>query len=367
MAMKEFGAVIVAAGLSSRMEAFKPLLEFNGKSAIVKLIESYKQAEIEKIVVVTGHQKDRIEEEISGYAVDIVENPNYEQGMFTSVQKGISSLEDTVKAFFMHPADIPLVKPYTLAALKKAYDDHSTGIVYPVYKGRKGHPPLISLIYRQEIMKSEGKRGLKGVLKPYEDAALFVDVSDPTVLMDMDYSEDYQRLIDYDSKHLPDEKECYKILDYLNTPKHVVAHSIAVKERVSQLYQELFEAGLVLNKDLLIASALLHDALRHKKNHAEEGAIAIKRLGYDSVADIVALHMEINVNENEELREAELLYYADKTVDETKWIDIDRRFCKKMKEQKPGSQGAKRVAHRWHSALQIEEKIYKLTGCLSGR
>ena len=89
---KKFSAVILAAGLSSRMKDFKPLLPVDGRPAIEGLIEAAKGAGVEDIVIVTGHERERLQPVIRKY--DLVEafNPDYERGMFTSIQTGVNQI-----------------------------------------------------------------------------------------------------------------------------------------------------------------------------------------------------------------------------------------------------------------------------------
>jgi len=190
-------AIIVAGGYSSRMGDFKPFLQFGEKSAIEMLIDTYKSAGINNIIVVAGYKGSEVAEKIKGSGTTCIQNENYARGMFTSVIKGVKALDTSVSAFFMQPVDIPLVKKYTIEVLKNKYGESGKGIVYPDFCGRIGHPPLIDCKYREAILRSNGEGGLKRILHEYSCDSINAPVFDKAVLMDMDTKEDFEKLLEY--------------------------------------------------------------------------------------------------------------------------------------------------------------------------
>lgn len=196
---KIYCSIILAAGMSSRMGKFKPLLDIGGKTAIKRIIESNKDAGVENIVVVTGHNYKRIEDALIGCGVTFAYNADYEQGMFTSIQTGLREGESQgdFQAFFLFPVDVPLVSSKVITLLMDAMENHEDSFVVPCYQGKKGHPLLIPHIYREEILKHDGTNGLKGITNKYDHKLLRVDTEEESVVLDMDKPEDYEAILTY--------------------------------------------------------------------------------------------------------------------------------------------------------------------------
>lgn len=189
------GAVIVAAGLSSRMGAFKPLMELGGRPIIHNEVEQFLACGVAKLVIVTGHNAERLEEILAlqgnmGGKVLTVFNPDYARSeMFRSVQIGVAALPEEVDAFFFLPADCPAVSEQTLRRLLQAAKKGDALFYTPVCGGRKGHPPLISSDLIPALLAYDGTGGLKAFLRAYPGKE--IQVNDAEILRDMDLPEDY--------------------------------------------------------------------------------------------------------------------------------------------------------------------------------
>ena len=110
--------LILSAGYSSRMNDFKPLMKIGNSCPLGILIENMKTAGINDIFVVVGHNADLIEEFVKDKDVTLVRNPDYADGMFTSVKKGVdAAFRNGNDCFLMNPVDVPLVPPYIFKAL----------------------------------------------------------------------------------------------------------------------------------------------------------------------------------------------------------------------------------------------------------
>jgi CTP:molybdopterin cytidylyltransferase MocA len=192
-------ALILAAGFSSRMGRFKPLLplgfgETTKQNVLERQICLFQRPEIQEIRVVTGHRAEDIERIAGAMGVETVFNPDYAQGMFSSVTTGLDSLDDTCNAFFVMPVDIPLVTPATISLLLDAWRAKKPAVLYPGFQGKRGHPPLISMAIRDKILGWPGDQGLRGALGGVEDLAMDVETQDRYILMDMDYPEEYEQI-----------------------------------------------------------------------------------------------------------------------------------------------------------------------------
>lgn len=192
----KISAIILAAGCSTRMGTMKALLPLAGQTVIDRVVTLFKTAGIEDIRVVTGHEHERLNEILSSLGVQEVYNPLYKQGMFSSVQAGIASLSHEVDAFYLLPVDIPLVKAATLQQLIGVFESTGNLILHPCFEGRRGHPPLIPISYREAILDWNGSQGMKGFLRKWDAESRDIVVDDEYILYDIDTIEQYQHLKD---------------------------------------------------------------------------------------------------------------------------------------------------------------------------
>ena len=195
----ELAAIIIAAGYSSRMKAFKPLLPFGkdeDETVLEYTVETFLKAGIKNILVVLGYQGDRIEPLLKRDNISYVYNENYDQGMYSSIVAGVKALPRENKGFFLLPVDIPLVKSSTVEKLVEVFRSKEKYIVYPSYNFKKGHPPLIASHLYSDILNFDGQGGLKALLKQYDSKYIeYVTVEDEGVVLDMDYYEEYRELL----------------------------------------------------------------------------------------------------------------------------------------------------------------------------
>lgn len=360
MRKNRIAAIIIAAGYSSRMDSFKPLLKFKDTTALERLIRTYQSAGIRDICVVVGHRREDIIDKLKGLEIDIVFNERYDEGMFTSVKKGLLALDNDIDAFFMQPVDIPLIKEKTLQLLMNCYVTVNKGVIYPTFCEKKGHPPLIDCKYNFDILNSDGEGGLKRILELFQEDSFYVPVFDNTILMDMDKKEDYEKLVDYENQNAPNKEECLAIMKHYKVEEHIIRHCEVVCEVAQKIYYEVSLKGVILDEKALLAAARLHDIARKDKNHALVGANIIRELGYGFVGDIVEAHKDIEVCSDGELTEKEILYLADKLVEEDRVCNIEERFEKRLKEQKNNLMAEDKIRKRWLSAKTIIKKIARI-------
>ncbi|MFJ9385242.1 NTP transferase domain-containing protein [Peribacillus sp. NPDC101481] len=190
-------AIILAAGYSSRANAFKMTLPMGQMSVLEQTISKF-EGLCSRVIVVAGFQAEIIQEEISkiisenaySFQIKFVYNENFNQGMFHSIQKGCN--EVNAPTFFITPGDCPLVKKETVQLLAK----HKGNVVIPSFDYKGGHPIKLSSEVKQKILETNPESNLRAVLGGYEKQ--YMNVDDAGVLMDVDTPEDYQKAIDYD-------------------------------------------------------------------------------------------------------------------------------------------------------------------------
>ncbi|MCL1829751.1 MAG: nucleotidyltransferase family protein [Oscillospiraceae bacterium] len=186
------GAVIVAAGLSSRMGGFKPMLKAGSVSMVQRVILTLRQAGADLIVVVTGHEAELLEDHLSDMGVVCIRNHRYmDSQMLDSVKIGLSCIRGRCDRVLFTPADVPMFTPDTV---KSMLEDGSP-LVIPVYDGREGHPLLIASELIPPVLCYGGDNGLSGALKNCGCERRLLKVNDSGVLFDVDTPEDYSKVM----------------------------------------------------------------------------------------------------------------------------------------------------------------------------
>lgn len=177
-------AVVLAAGLSSRAGTFKPALDCDGQSLIVRAVRAFSQT-CSRIWVVVGYRGSDVARLVRGESlVHVVENPLWPQGMFTSVQSGLSRCSSD--RVFVTPGDLPRIDPGVVAALAARNGE----VVVPTWEGHGGHPILLSRPWVDRVLQAPSTTNLRDVLAlaPRECVAVGHD----GVVRDIDTCADYE-------------------------------------------------------------------------------------------------------------------------------------------------------------------------------
>ena len=133
--------------------------------------------------------------------------------------------------------------------------------------------------------------------------------------------------------NIPSRKECLDILKNNGTPSNIIEHSKAVCIVAENVVENLIKKGIKVNKELVIAGALLHDVERHKDNHVFRGVELVKKLGYPEVAQVMLRHTLYKIENNEpKTIEEKIVFYADKRVKNDEIVSMEERY-KDLKER----------------------------------
>lgn len=193
------GAVIVAAGMSSRMGEFKPMLNIGSISVAQRVIATLKQAGVNRIVVVTGYQAATLERHLSREGVVFLRNEHYETTqMFDSARIGLAYLKDKCDTILFTPVDIPLFTVATVKTLLRS----GHRLACPSCGQETGHPVLIGAELVEQILEDTGDGGLQGALGRLDTEMVPVPVNDPGILRDADTPEDFEALLQYHNQQL---------------------------------------------------------------------------------------------------------------------------------------------------------------------
>ena len=188
----ETGAVVVAAGMSSRMGDFKPMLSIGSISVAQRVVATLKQAGAARVVVVTGYNAEELERHLASSGVVFLRNENYRTThMFDSALIGLRYLRDKCRQVLFTPVDIPLFTAATVDALLTS----GAELACPVCGGTRGHPILMSANVIDRVLEDSGESGLDGALSRCGVPMTPVEVDDPGILHDADTPEDYRELL----------------------------------------------------------------------------------------------------------------------------------------------------------------------------
>ncbi|WP_245422349.1 nucleotidyltransferase family protein [Alsobacter soli] len=194
--LDHIAAIVLAAGSSTRMGGpNKLLLEHQGKALVRHAAEAACQSGASPVVVVTGHQADMVEAALAGLDVQVVRNPNFAQGLSTSLKAGVTALPDSADGVVVALGDMPLVD-YRLIRRMAAAFDAAPGCLaaVPLHEGEWHNPVVIARALFPAIEDLTGDAGAKKLLEKHRDQVIEVPVSDDAVALDVDTPEALARL-----------------------------------------------------------------------------------------------------------------------------------------------------------------------------
>lgn len=364
MSVGRISAVILAAGYSSRMGVFKPLLKIGEATVLERIVRLFQEPGIENVVVVVGHQWHELTPFVEQWGASWIKNEHFERGMFSSVQTGVRALPSDVTAFFVLPADIPLVRPQTIRDLLHHFNQLQGSIVYPVFQGRKGHPPLISSRYRDEILLHDGSGGLAAVLRRHEREAAHVEVADAHILADMDTPDHYEALIERFRRYdIPTPGELEVLVEKIfQLQGDLLGHSRAVAQLALKLAEALNTCGSSLDTDLVFSAGFLYDIAKDAAGQALIGTETLRRMGFKAVAGVVASHRDLVVNDHEPVKESEVVYLADKLVQQKRFSSLETRFKAATRRCKGDPAAMSALCGRYKHALKVKQRMERVLG-----
>lgn len=174
------------------MRTQKLLLPFAGTTVIEHIVRELMASRVTEVVVVTGHEPERIKRRLENEEVTFAHNDKYEEGMLSSVRAGLSAAPRDPDAYLIVLGDQPLMRSEIVDAVVDSARANPDRLIVPVYEGRRGHPLAIPARHKNEIMTSFDEVGLRGLIHAHEEEVLELAVNSDNVLHDMDYPEDYQ-------------------------------------------------------------------------------------------------------------------------------------------------------------------------------
>lgn len=358
----EYAAIILAAGFSSRMDKFKPLLDIGGETLTDRVIATYLHNGVE-VILVTGWRQEELKAGIKKRGITIVNNPDYRQGMFTSIQAGVHHLQPGHKAFFIMPVDIPLVRPFTVHRLLEESIEYPESVIYPVFDSQRGHPPLIPASLSKVIKGWNKDGGLRAVLAS-QRAVREVKVPDSYILCDVDTPEDYVVLVKrFQHYDIPTVEEQRAILaDFCDIDPERRRHCEKVAAVAVSISRSLEASGHRLDLALIQSAAALHDIAKGKSRHDIAGGNILREMGFGRVGDIVGVHSDLSGGNIGLSLEAKVVYLADKFVQGDKLVTIEERYKPTVRRFAVTPEIEARIEERRRVALAVKQELEGLIG-----
>ena len=193
-------AMVLAAGRSRRMGTQKLLLPVRGEPMIARVVDELLLGGVDRVFVVTGKASQPILDALAARPVHFVTNPHAEDEMLRSVRCGLTAMPEQTAAAMVALGDQPGITEDVVAELVRCFGTSGRGItgrgiVVPTYRGKRGHPLLFAMHYRDEILTQHDGRGLRGLLDAHPQDVFELEVATSAVLEDVDTPEDYRREI----------------------------------------------------------------------------------------------------------------------------------------------------------------------------
>jgi molybdenum cofactor cytidylyltransferase len=175
------------------MGAFKPLLPFGDSTVVDSCVANLRDGGVETLVVVTGHNREQLQQHLSGSAVVLATNPDPGGEMSSSIACGVREVASQSGALVITPVDYPAVPAEVVSLLISAWK-WGAMLVKPTWQGRGGHPVLIDMSFRDELLNLDPTKGLKGFFDAHMDQVTRLPVNSNYIARDLDTWDDYAAL-----------------------------------------------------------------------------------------------------------------------------------------------------------------------------
>jgi molybdenum cofactor cytidylyltransferase len=190
--------IILAAGEGKRMGKVKLTLPLGDKQLIEWVLQAVKLAPLDKYFLVVRPEDKEMIKIGESWGAEIVLNPEYRSGMSSSIRKALDQISsEVVEGIFILLGDQPLINPFIIFKMLKAFTPGKREIVVPFYKDKQGNPVLFDNYWKEELMKLSGDVGGRSLLKANPENIKRVKISDRAVIEDINSEEDYFRIQSY--------------------------------------------------------------------------------------------------------------------------------------------------------------------------
>ncbi|MBI3243929.1 MAG: nucleotidyltransferase family protein [Chloroflexi bacterium] len=189
------GAIVLAAGLSTRMGRPKHTLPWGETVIARRVVDVLAESGPDEIVVVTGNAREDVEAALRGSTARAVFNPGFANGsMLTSLQAGLRALEESAcEVALVALGDQPQIEAGVVRAVIKQWRMNRPPILAPSFNGRRGHPILFARSFWPHIFSASSDLSPRDLLQAHAEQVVYLAVSTDSVLRDIDTPDDYER------------------------------------------------------------------------------------------------------------------------------------------------------------------------------
>jgi len=177
-------AIILAAGESRRMGEPKQLMPLGKTTILERTVDNFLNSEVHDVIVVVGYRAEEVISLIADRSVAIAVNSAYREGMSTSIVAGLSLISDKTQGVMLALADQPFIDSHTINHLIEAFGAHNKNIAIPVYQGKRGHPVIFAIKYKEELLRLKGDIGGREIIGQHPDDILEVTVDCEGICVD---------------------------------------------------------------------------------------------------------------------------------------------------------------------------------------
>ncbi len=212
-------AIVLAAGMSRRMGTPKQLLRLGSKSLLERTLDNIRGSSVDEIVLVLGASADEVRRQLATDGMRVVVNPDFQQGMGTSLCMGLAAVSASIQGALIVLADQPFVRSSTLDQMIAYRQKHAPQILIPLYRGFRGNPVLLDSSVFPELKNLTGDIGCRAIFGSHTESIHKLAVDDVGILLDVDSAEDWERF-----NSLGDPRSHFKDMIELEGRKELVSN-----------------------------------------------------------------------------------------------------------------------------------------------
>jgi molybdenum cofactor cytidylyltransferase len=186
-------AILLGAGESKRMGVNKLSLPWGGKTVLEQCLYTLLRAKVKEVIVILNARSKSVIYHGRNQRLKVVINTDYKKGMGTSIRKGTQVINPRSQGILIALGDQPWIKTKTINALIHAFAQGKGAIVYPSFRGQKGHPVIFDRRFGNELVKIKRDEGGRSIIRRYPEDVWQVPVKSEGVVMDIDTWYDYHK------------------------------------------------------------------------------------------------------------------------------------------------------------------------------
>lgn len=198
---RRISAILLAAGLSKRLGRNKLLLPLGDEAVVRKTAKAVLASAASEVILVTGHEEAMVKRAVEDLDVRLTHNPRYAEGQSTSMTAGVEAAHEAAEAYLFVLGDQPLLTPGIVNDLISLYEKSRPDalVVAPSYQGRRGNPTLFAASLKDELLRTSGDAGGRGIIQRLETESpgriVFHRLPNDDIFLDIDTEEDYETML----------------------------------------------------------------------------------------------------------------------------------------------------------------------------